>query len=381
MPRKSIIEPFRVGDDFRIIVPKDIHGGQNRVTKWYMAKTYGGLEAAEVAAKKECRNLMEMRGGAGARLMKHKQEDLALLIRAVDEAGGIPNVFDAVRFAKAMKPNEVVTLKELVARCVLAKERRTKGGESSYTRTLKATLTRLISGEEPTLAHEIRARHIEAWINSDPHWSQDTKRTYLRDLTTLFSFGVANGFTTQNPCLNVDRPEHDDKPAFIWTPEDAERFMRSAERNDPALVQFLALCLFGGLRCDFRSEAWRIQKEDIRENEIAVQGKKVRSRNRRFVAINPTLRAWLERYPGDFSPTNLRRRLMVVRKGTAIDGLPEIEWNRNPMRHSFCSYHAEIHGFAETAKQAGHNEEILVQQYKERVTRADAEKFWGILPL
>lgn len=371
MPLKSVIAPIQVGNRYRVIVPKDLRGRESARTKWFPSKS---------KADAFCENLMNVRGEFGSRLILLGKLDQSRVVDALELAGDAQAILDAVRFWREQKPQDVATLKELAVRCVAAKERRTKGGESKYTKNLKRNLERLILGFEDKLAHSIQPHHIAEWISANPLWSQDTKQTYLRDLTTMFSYGVANGLVTKNPCEKVDRPAADEKPPFIWSPADAERFMRAAEKTDRALVQFCALCLFGGLRCDFRSEAWNVQKDDIRENEIAVQGKKVRSRNRRFVTINPTLRVWLAKYPGHFSPANMRRRLMAIRKATAADGVTEIEWNQNPMRHTFVSNYAAMHGIKDAAKEAGHDEETLERRYRERVTRADAERFWGILP-
>jgi hypothetical protein len=44
------------------------------------------------------------------------------------------------------------------------------------------------------------------------------------------------------------------------------------------------------------------------------------------------------------------------------------------------SYHYEIHGEVETAKQAGHSIEMLLRHYRALVTREEAEKFWELKP-
>lgn len=375
MPLKSEIKPFREGRLWRVIVPKRLAGGAGRRVRRFRDRA---------SASAFCSKLMDQDAALASGFFRLNRVGQGILLHALRAAGDAQSVLDAVRFWREQRPEEIATLKELAIRCVAAKEKRAKGGESKYTKTLRATLTRLIIGKEDMLAHSVQPQHIADWINADPLWSQDTRQTYLRDLTTMFSYGVANGMLKANPCSKVDRPAPDEKPPFIWSPLDAKRFMRSAERIDPAIVQFLALCLFGGLRCDYKSEAWNVQREDIRDREIAVQGKKVRSRNRRFVTINPTLRAWLSKYPGDFSPVNMRRRLDKIRAATAIgENGPcrPIEWNHNPMRHSFVSYYCELHGVEATTLQSGHDKETLVSRYRERVTRDDAERFWGILPL
>jgi integrase len=58
-------------------------------------------------------------------------------------------------------------------------------------------------------------------------------------------------------------------------------------------------------------------------------------------------------------------------------------WPKNCLRHSFASYHLAMHESADkTALQMGHRSTtMLFEHYRELVTRSDAERFWGILPL
>lgn len=369
MPRKSKIEPFRVGERYRVIIPKDITGTDKRQTRWFASKT---------KALTFCDELENTRGELGSRLLRLGKVEQGRLVEALNAAGGAEAVLDAVRFWKQQKPKEQVTLKELAIRTVAAKE--TSGKSGHYANCLRRSLQLFTRGREAELAHSVNPSHVEAWINSNPNWSQFTKRTYLRDVTTMFSFGVKNGFVVENPAVKVERPSMVDSAPQILTVEDAERLMRSAERIDSRLVQYLALCLFGGLR---PSEAFRIQPENMRDGHVEVYGKKVRARNRRLVTIGETLKAWLDKYPGDFSPVNLQRRIIAVRKGTAVTDFGPVEpirWTQDCMRHSFVSYHYAIHGAKATATEAGHSEAVLFQHYRELVRRADADMFWGILP-
>jgi integrase len=258
----------------------------------------------------------------------------------------------------------------LAIRCVAAKEK--AGKAEYYCKCLRRSLQLFMRGREDTLAHSIQPHHIEAWVHSDPAWSQFTKSTYLRDVRTMFSYGVKNQLTTMNPAAKVERPSMLDVSPAILKWQECERFMRAVESTEPKLVQLMALCLFAGLR---PSEAFRIQPENIKLDHIEVFGKKVRARNRRLVTINPTLRQWLFRYPGEFSPKNLQRRMRKVRAT-----LGEFRWPQDWMRHTFVSNFFALHGAKATALEAGHSETVLFQHYRELVTREDAERFWRILP-
>jgi hypothetical protein len=55
---------------------------------------------------------------------------------------------------------------------------------------------------------------------------------------------------------------------------------------------------------------------------------------------------------------------------------------RDVMRHTFISNHVMAFGsFAETAIEAGNSETVIRKAYFNRVSRADAQRFWQIAPV
>lgn len=366
MPRKTTITWKKVGGAYRIIVPLDIRGIIGQRTIWKKTKE---------DAKNKCAELMNQRGEMGARFHQLDKVGQAKVIQAYDLAGSPDALLGHVRQSLAIQPKEQATLKELAIRTVDAKQR--AGKTDYYCDCLRRSLMLFIGTREAELAHTIQPHHIDTFINSNATWTPFTKRTYLRDITTMFSFGVKNGLCVDNPALKVERPTLLDTAPMILTAPDCERLMRAAEAKDPALVQYLALCLFAGLR---PSEAMRIMPENMKLDHVEVFGKKVRARNRRLVPINETLFAWLLRYPGDFEPVNLRRRLVAIRKATKTEAEPEIRWTQDCLRHTFVSMYYAIHGAKETAQVAGHSETVLFQHYRELVTRQSAIQFWSIRP-
>jgi integrase len=375
MPRKSTIAPVKVGPKFRVIIPKDLREDPGtRQTKWFNSKT---------KADEYCAQLNHMRGEIGVAFYHLDRVDQSRVIQALHEAGDAATLLEYVKLAKTIHPKDTATLNELAVRAVAAKEK--AGNSGVYTNRLKNALKAFMRDREAMLAHEVQPHHIEEWLNSNPEWTPETRRTYLRSVHTMFSFGIRNNLVLKNPAANVEKPRMGNNPPAILRWQECERFMRAAANHDPALVQYLALCLFGGLR---PSEAFRLQAENIKADVIEVYPRKTRNRSRRLVPINPTLKAWLAAYPGDFGPVNLHRRLVratkcgkSIRDIVAEDGGLPIHYPQDWMRHTFVSNYYPIHGPKETALAAGHSESVLFQHYRELVTREDAERFWGILPL
>jgi site-specific recombinase XerD len=55
-----------------------------------------------------------------------------------------------------------------------------------------------------------------------------------------------------------------------------------------------------------------------------------------------------------------------------------IVWTPNVLRHSFCSYAVAAKGFTWTSLQADHSERMLRDQYREAVTKFEADAYFAI---
>lgn len=119
---------------------------------------------------------------------------------------------------------------------------------------------------------------------------------------------------------------------------------------------------------------------DVRPDAVNIEGAKAKTRLRRVVPLTPQLRAWLDAakaHGAALPPVGWQGKFRHVR---TLAGLLS-GWNQNSMRHSFCSYHLQLHGNAgQTAMVAGHSEAMLFAHYRERGSTADAAAFFGLLP-
>jgi site-specific recombinase XerD len=359
MPRKSTIPVIAVGTYHRVIIPEDICESEGQKTKWFTKKN---------KAQKYAVDLQDRRDDIGRAFFKLSKIDQGLVLTALNRAGDSQTLYDAVEFFFSQRPKKELTLAKMIP--LAAEAKRASGKTEHYVKCFETTCTQFAQRREDTLACHIQPHHIQEWLHlkRNPEWSQNTKVNYLRDLRTLFSFGIKNGYCMTNPAERVEKPVLKDSAPAILTVPQVEKLLRAAEEKDRGLIPFLAMCLFAGLR---PSEAVRITKENIKASFIEVFGKRTRARNRRLVAINETLRAWLD-LGEKFTAANLRKRMAIVRAG--------IPWEQDCMRHSFVSYHFALYGASTTAKEAGHSETILFKHYRELVTPDEAKKFWAIMP-
>ncbi len=196
-------------------------------------------------------------------------------------------------------------------------------------------------------------------------------------MRTFFRWAVRRKLLSESPADSVPLPLLEGKPPAILTPGEAAALLDACQRERPSLLAWLALALFGGIRSE---EARRLAWADVRPDAVNIEGAKAKTRLRRVVPLTPQLRAWLDAakaHGAALPPVGWQRKFRHVR---TVAGLLS-GWNQNSMRHSFCSYHLQLHGNAgQTAMVAGHSEAILFAHYRERVSTEDAAAFFGLLP-
>jgi integrase len=258
-------------------------------------------------------------------------------------------------------------ISEALEEVILAKK--SAGKRHSYLLALRSSCKMLKIGIGDIHADAVTAPQIEAWLNSK-RYATATRRTMLIDISTFFEFCVKRGYATANPVKKIERVVLDDKPPGILTVDQCARLLTTCQRVDPALLDFLAVQLFGGLR---PSEARRLKAEDIRDGHINIVAQ-TKVRKRRLVTINETLRAWMNS-PPKLRAVNSKRRLDAVRK--AAQPLP---WPHDCLRHTAASMMLPLLGPAKTSNELGHSESVLFRHYRELVTAGDVKAFWALRP-
>lgn len=221
----------------------------------------------------------------------------------------------------------------------------------------------------------VSAAEIERWLYGQ-QWAARTRLGHLLTIRTLFSFAQQRLYLVGNPALAVDKPQVADDPPLIHTPEQVRAVLNSALLDDPAACRCLAVRYFAGLRT---SEAVHLAETEILTDRgfIEVTAAKAKTRRRRLVTIQPALASWLEATGkrGAVLPlTQSNNRLCEAVKRAAVP------WGKSVTRHTFVSYHlAQFGSAARTALEAGHSEQILFNHYRELVTPAASQEFWGIV--
>lgn len=214
---------------------------------------------------------------------------------------------------------------------------------------------------------------LEDWVHSRGEaW---TIISYTRALRSVFRQAMRLQQITQSPMDGVANARRPTAATEIFTPEEAERWLRAVEEHAPSLLAGWAIAMFAGLRW---AEVSRLDWSEVKldRGHIEVTAGKSKTRTRRLVDIMPNLRAILEplaNASGRVWPTSPRRAESKAREAYGKP-LP-----KNGARHSFVSYHLALFGdVAKTELQAGHDREVLFQHYRELVTKEDAERYFAI---
>ena len=235
-------------------------------------------------------------------------------------------------------------------------------------------------GERPLL--EISTNTVAQWLSSLGKQSPVSLNNYRRTLHAMFGFAVAEGYCVTNPVAKIPLFEVPDRTPSILTVETATRLIAVAAETDAklGLLGYVTLGLFAGLRAaeiqrlDWSAVNWERRMVTV-DSSIAKTG------SIRNVPLAPSALVWLKLravHSGRVAPRNINHRLRRLRFMAGIE-----KWDGNELRHSFASYHFDLHQNAPmTAAQLGHSSgcQLLFEHYRSLVPLGDGQRFFAIAP-
>ena len=169
----------------------------------------------------------------------------------------------------------------------------------------------------------------------------------------------------------------------MLTPEQVQRLLECACAETKPLY---AIAAFAGLRW---IEIERLVWENVKDDEIIVTAGTAKTRSRRVVCINPTLKPFLEPYRariGSLLPRVYKEQRPSSRR---LDNLrakvdtPQAYSHGRKAGYDILSYH--ICTLLRMTRirpqpQAGNSPQMVHKHYKALVTKAEATRFWAIVP-
>lgn len=201
-------------------------------------------------------------------------------------------------------------------------------------------------------------------------------------VSTFLKFAEQQEWLATNPIKKIPyyRIAHRRGSAKTLTAAQAQELMTYVEGfENGRLVPFFALCLFAGIRpCLRTGEILRLLPAHVRLDTgvILIEPEVSKVREKRTVAIQPNLAAWLRAYPLTKNPIimpNLQKLRARIAKRFGL--------THDVMRHTFISMHvAKFRSLGEAALQAGNSEAIIKKHYLDLKSAAEAKQFFGIRP-
>lgn len=372
MPRKWVepVEALHNGKmQWMVTTPKDLSPDGKRHRRFF------GDDKDEAAAF--ANTLNDKRNGSVAWFLTLPATAQSAIHTAAQEMGA--RVEDLPKAAALYMARQIDTSKTVamaVDEC-LAKREDLDVADSSYA-SLKSTLKLFEKEFGKRAVASITVDDVEKWMRARTVSGgkregqpilKSTRRGYVTNLRTLFNFAVERRYCHESPAAPVARPGHTDMPREIFTVDEAVAALNWLLQNDPKFLRVNVMTLFAGIRPD---ESRWIKDKHFRDGDIVVEGETGKDNRRRVVEANDTLRAWLA-LGGESEPRNYDRREARFHKVIQ-------PWPHDGLRHSFVSYRIPIAGIKTTAREAAHSEDTLKRHYLALVTRAEAERFWTILP-
>jgi hypothetical protein len=183
----------------------------------------------------------------------------------------------------------------------------------------------------------------------------------------------------------ADRPR---KEVQIVSTDLVEKMLLHALQNNLELLPFLVLGFFTGIRPSGELEKLLWSDIDLVGRVITIRPEVSKTNRRRFPELSENAVAWLEVYRQrggfikgaivPFSSAVLRKKRRAIWRAVA----GKARWLQQGTRHTFCTnwlaFHEDIN---KLVLRSGHDSvDSTWRSYHKRVKKADAEKFWAIMP-
>jgi integrase len=338
--------------------------------------------ATKTEAQTVCNQLKVRQDNFGLSLSAMTPAKIAEAAQAYDLLDGLNvSLLSAVRsFVDAHKLRTAsVTFLSLFNQFLAEKAER----NPKYLRELEITRNRFASIHD-RMASDLTSEDLRPLLSKISPGGRNPVMRYLR---AVFFFGIKRGYLVDNPISRLDFAERKRKEVQTIPSDKVQAMLIHALENDLALLPYLVLGFFAGIRPD--GELQKLEWDDVKlaDGTIVIRPEVSKTNRRRFPAISSNAAAWIETYRqhgGTFDGkvvTYGESQLREHRKANWTDaGITK--WVQQGMRHTFCSNWLGLYkDINELVLQSGHDSvDTMWRAYHKGVTESEAAKFWSIMP-
>ncbi len=237
-------------------------------------------------------------------------------------------------------------------------------------------LARTVGDPKTLLVNQIDQDHIAEYLKGMTPFTRNSK---LSTLNAFFNWCKRQGYIVHSPTERVPKAREPEPSRAVFSIKDAGMLMKTAIREDPSLVLYLAIGLFAGVRPE---ELRHLKREKIGHEFIILDGSVTKTSRARTVSIRANLRQWVDSCAGSdlVAPTTDRR--LLYKKIEALCTAAGVSWIKDGMRHSFATYaYEQTKDAAFVAAEMGHRgTDIFFRHYRAMAHPGDGEKFFSIRP-
>ncbi len=305
---------------------------------------------------------------------------VSLELAAAEYAGakkmlGDVSLIQAVTFYVEKSPKNIIkkTVPEIFEE--LCASKRQDGLSEVYLKDLRVRLGRFARQFQMPLVN-VQGKEIAEWLSS-MNVSPRSRNNFRLVLRLMVAFAKKRRYLPKDweELEMVSKAKQGPSKIEIFTPEEMRALLAGAEAHQ---LPFLAIGGFAGIR---HAEITRLDWRDInlQTGYIEVRAGNAKTAARRLVPIVPALAQWLQPYH--------EGKGKVCVQSNIINGILDVarengvRWKRNGLRHSFISYRvAQIQNVNQVALEAGNSPQMIFGHYRELVTPAEAERWFGVVP-
>jgi integrase len=283
---------------------------------------------------------------------------------------------------------------EAVEEFIKAEEPRTKAGDgqraqlsAKYAYNRAIMLRRFAKALPGHAVCDLSKAHLDAVLTSETiaDFSAKSRNHHRAAIKQWLQWCVRKDYLPVTHRLfeaDAMRREHADNGEIeFYTPKEFRALLETAEGPMRAMIAIGGLAGLRSaelLRLDW-ADVWRVQ------GHIEITAGKAKTRQRRLVEVCPALAAWLEDFrqsTGKVCPiTAASVDVIWQQQFLALCDHASVSRKRNGLRHAFCTYHFAAHTNENlTAAQAGNSPVMIHGHYKGLATKAEAEKWFNVLP-
>jgi integrase len=233
---------------------------------------------------------------------------------------------------------------------------------------------------------EIDEAAVSAFIRNLPHAAR-TKHNIRTKLSQFLNYCRREGkWITANPTENVKVRVKNGEVEILTMPEVRQLLAAAQSCELPqSVIPYLAVQLFGGLR-PFEAAQLRWDRIHFETRQLEVRGETSKTRETRFVEMEPLLTQWLLPFrlsDGLITGSRFARTLQAVKAaaGFTYGDDKTRPWPTDVLRHCYGSYWLAVHrDRAHLAELMGNSLAVIKLHYRRAIPSSVAEEFWKLTP-